>query len=99
MSGAYLHAAVEMKPTYFYSVDLSLQLGRPSAAMITDEGIDDLDQQILQLRKELDEFKDVVANAVSKLNARINALEQRLPAPRSRRGRGSRSSAYMRPVD
>ena len=61
--------------------------------MITDERVDDLDQQISRVRKELDGFKDVVANAVSKLNARINALEQRLPFPRSRRGPGSRSIA------
>jgi hypothetical protein len=65
--------------------------------MITDDRVDDLDQQISRVRKELDEFKDVVANAVSKLNARINALEQRLPRPKSRWGqfgaRGSRSIA------
>jgi hypothetical protein len=61
--------------------------------MITDEHVQDLAQQISRVKKELCEFKDVVANAVSKLNARINALEQRLPSPRSRRGPGSRSIA------
>jgi len=67
--------------------------------MITDEPVDDLDQQISRVRKELDEFKDVVANAISRLNARINALEHRLPSSRSRRGPRSRSIAYKTPVD
>jgi hypothetical protein len=63
--------------------------------MITE----DLDQKISQLRQELNDFQDVVANAVSKLNARINALERRLPAPRSRKGRGSRSVTCTGPLD
>ena len=67
--------------------------------MITDERVDDLDQQISRVRKELDEFKDVVANAISRLNARINALEQRLPLPRRRSGPGSRSIGYIRSID
>jgi hypothetical protein len=67
--------------------------------MITDERVDELDQQISRVRKELDGFKDVVANAVSKLNARINALEQRLPSPRNRSGPGSRSIGYIRSID
>jgi hypothetical protein len=52
--------------------------------MITDERADDICHQVSRVRKELDHFKDVVANAVSRLNARIKALEQRLPPPRSR---------------
>jgi len=59
--------------------------------MINDDRIaqnapttDDVNQQISRVRKELDHFKDVVANAVSRLNARIQALEQRLPALRTR---------------
>jgi hypothetical protein len=64
--------------------------GEDEDAMFADESIDDLNQQISQLRRELDEFKDVVANAVSKLNARINALEQHLPSQKNRRGRRSR---------
>jgi hypothetical protein len=52
--------------------------------MITNESVDGVDEQITRIRKELDDFKDVVASAVSKLNARINALERRLPAARAR---------------
>jgi hypothetical protein len=52
--------------------------------MITNESVDRVDEQIAQMRKELDDFKDVVASAVAKLNARINALERRLPAARTR---------------
>jgi hypothetical protein len=52
--------------------------------MITDDRVDDFCEQISRVRKELDQFKDVVANAVSKLNARITALEAGLPAPRGR---------------
>jgi hypothetical protein len=52
--------------------------------MITDDHVDGLCEQIARVRKELDQFKDVVANAVSKLNARITALENGLPAPRGR---------------
>jgi hypothetical protein len=63
--------------------------------MITD----DLDQKISQLRQELNDFQDVVADAISKLNARINALERRLPSPRSRKGRGSRSVNYTSSLD
>jgi len=55
--------------------------------MITDERDDDVGQQVSRVRKELDHFKDVVANAVSRLNVRIKALEQRLPPARSRWGR------------
>jgi hypothetical protein len=47
--------------------------------MITDDLVDDVCQKISRVRKELDQFKDVIADAVSKLNARITALEQRLP--------------------
>jgi hypothetical protein len=52
--------------------------------MITDDHVDDLCEQISRVRRELDQFKDVVANAVSKLNARITALEEVGPAPRGR---------------
>jgi hypothetical protein len=52
--------------------------------MTTDQSADDPCHEISRLRKELDHFKDVVANAVSRLNARIKALEQRLPTIRSR---------------
>ena len=52
--------------------------------MITDQRVDHVCQQLLQMRNDLDHFKDVVVNAVSKLNSRIKALEQRLPPPRSR---------------
>jgi hypothetical protein len=52
--------------------------------MITDDHINDTDQQISRVIKELNEFKDVVANAVSKLNARIMALERRFPPLRGR---------------
>jgi hypothetical protein len=52
--------------------------------MITDDHVDELCEQISRVRKELDQFKDVVANAVSKLNARITALEDGLPAQRGR---------------
>ena len=52
--------------------------------MITDERVDDIGQQISEVRTELDQFKDVVASAVSELNARIKVLEKRLPVPRSR---------------
>ena len=60
-------------------------------AIVSDERVDDVDQKISQLRKELNQFQEVVAEAVSKLNARINALEQRLPVPTSRSGRRSRA--------
>jgi hypothetical protein len=52
--------------------------------MPTDEPGDDISHQVFQLKKELDHFKDVVATAVSKLNARIKALEERLPPSQSR---------------
>jgi hypothetical protein len=52
--------------------------------MITDGHVDNLCEQIARVRKEIDQFKDVVANAVSKLNARITALEEGLPVPRGR---------------
>jgi hypothetical protein len=65
--------------------------------MITDERIADVNHEIAQLTKELEEFKEVVVHAVSKLNARINALERRLPPLKLRRGNGSRSISYIRP--
>ena len=55
-----------------------------SLDMITDDHVDDLCEQISRVRRELDQFKDVVANAVSKLNARITALEAGVSAPRGR---------------
>jgi len=56
--------------------------------MATDERGDDTCHQVSRVKQELDHFKDVVGNAVSRLNARIKALEQRLPPLRSRmRGR------------
>ena len=72
-----------MKLTKLKSVDHCFSGGLRTPAMITDERVDDIGQQISQVRTELDQFKDVVANAVSKLNARIKALEERLPVPRS----------------
>jgi len=52
--------------------------------MATDERGDDICHQVSRVKQELDHFKDVVGNAVSRLNARIKALEQRLPPLRGR---------------
>jgi hypothetical protein len=87
-----LHAGMEMKPIWRQSVDgwanpLMVGLkweGLRSLDMIADDHVDELCEQISRVRKELDQFKDVVANAVSKLNARITALEEGVPAPRGR---------------
>jgi hypothetical protein len=51
--------------------------------MITDAPINDVGQQLVRMRSELNDFKEVVANAVSRLNARINALERCLPPPKA----------------